>query len=64
MIFNMVCTASAASSATLTVTTLANVTVTVSKDDKTYTKSTDSSGQAVFKGLEEGTWRVAIPDGN
>ena len=48
---------------TLTVTAPAGVTVTVSKDGKTKTKAADSSGVAVFKGLQSGTWTVSISDG-
>ncbi len=49
---------------TLTVTAPAGVTVTVSKDGKSYTKTADSSGVAVFKGLKTGTWTVTITDGS
>lgn len=48
---------------TLTVNTLAGVTVTVSKDDKTFTKTADTEGTAVFKKLETGIWTVTISDG-
>ena len=54
---------SGGSGGTLTVTAPAGVTVTVSKDDKSYTKTADSSGAAVFKGLKSGTWTVTITDG-
>lgn len=47
----------------LTVTAPAGVTVTVSKDGRTYTKTADASGAAVFKGLKGGTWTVTITDG-
>lgn len=47
----------------LTVTGPAGVTVTVSKDAKTYTKTADASGVAVFKGLKSGTWTVTMTDG-
>lgn len=52
------------SGGTLTVTAPAGVTVTVSKEGKTYTKTADSSGQAVFKGLASGIWTVTITDGS
>lgn len=52
------------SGGTLTVTAPAGVTVTVSKDGKTYTKTADTSGNAVFKGLKSGTWTVTITDGS
>ena len=54
---------SGGSGGTLTVTAPADVTVTVSKDGKSYTKTADSSGTAVFKGLKTGTWTVTITDG-
>ena len=46
--------------ATLVVSCPANVTVTVSKDDKSYTKNSGSLGSATFKGLATGTWTVTI----
>ncbi len=45
---------------TLTVTAPANITVTISKDGKTKAKNSGTSGVAVFKGLEAGTWTVTI----
>lgn len=48
---------------TLTVTAPAGVTVTVTKDGKSYTKTADTSGVAVFKGLKTGAWTVTITDG-
>ena len=50
--------------AALTVNAPAGATVTVSKDGKTYMKTADSSGVAVFKGLKSGTWTVTITDGS
>ena len=47
----------------LTVTAPANVTVTVSKDGKTKTKNSGTSGVVVFKGLETGTWTITITNG-
>lgn len=47
----------------LVVTAPAGVTVTVSKDDKSYTK-TAAGGTATFKGLKTGTWTVTITDGS
>ena len=52
------------SGGTLTVTAPAGVTVTVSKDGKSYTKTADSSGVAVFQGLKSGTWTVTAADGS
>lgn len=49
--------------ATLTVTAPAGVTVTVSRDGKTYTKTANADGLAVFRGLKTGTWVVTITDG-
>lgn len=59
MIFNMTGGGSG-SGATLVVSCPANVTVTVSKDDKSYTKSSGNLGSATFKGLATGTWTVTI----
>ena len=59
MIFNMVG-GGGGSGATLVVSSLANVSVTVSKDDKSYTKNSGSLGSATFKGLSTGTWTVTI----
>ena len=49
--------------ATLTVTGVAGDTVTASKDGKTYTRTFDSNGVAVFKGLATGTWTVTMTNG-
>ncbi len=59
MIFNMVG-GGGGSGATLIVSSPANVSVTVSKDDKSYTKNSGSLGSATFKGLATGTWTVVI----
>ena len=59
MIFNMVG-GGGGSGATLVVSSPANVSVTVSKDDKSYTKNSGSLGSATFKGLATGTWAVTI----
>lgn len=59
MIFNMVG-GGGGSGATLAVSSPANVSVTVSKDDKSYTKNSGSLGSATFKGLATGTWAVTI----
>lgn len=48
---------------TLVVSSPASVTVTLSNGVKTYTKVSDSSGQAVFKGLPTGTWTLTITNG-
>ena len=45
---------------TLTITAPANVTATVSKDGKSKTKNSGTSGVVVFKGLAGGTWIVTI----
>ena len=55
--------ASGGAGGTLTVTAPAGVTVTVSKDGKSYTKTADTSGVAVFKGLKSGQWTLTITDG-
>ena len=49
--------------ATLTVTGVAGSTVTVSKNGKSYTRTLDSNGKAIFKGLSSGTWTVTMTDG-
>lgn len=59
MIFNMVG-GGGGSGATLVVSSPVNVSVTVSKDDKSYTKNSGSLGSATFKGLSTGTWTVTI----
>ena len=59
MIFNMVG-GGGGSGATLVVSCPANVSVTVSKDDKSYTKNSGSLGSTTFKGLATGTWTVTI----
>ena len=59
MIFNMAG-GGGGSGATLVVSSPANVSVTVSKDDKSYTKNSGSLGSATFKGLATGTWTVTI----
>lgn len=62
MIFNMTGGGSggAGGGATLVVSCPANVTVTVSKDDKSYTKNSGNLGSATFKGLATGEWTVTI----
>ena len=48
---------------TLTVTGVAGSTVTASKDGKSYTRTLDSNGKAVFKGLSSGTWTLTMSNG-
>ena len=48
------------SGGTLTVTGIAGHTVTVTKDGKTYTRTFNSGGVAVFKGLSTGTWTIKM----
>lgn len=59
MIFNMVG-GGGGSGATLVVSSPANVSVTVSKDDKSYTKNSGNLGSATFRGLTTGEWTVKI----
>lgn len=59
MIFNMVG-GGGGSGATLVVSSPVNVSVTVSKDDKSYTKNSGSLGSTTFKGLATGTWTITI----
>lgn len=51
------------SGATLTITGVVGATVTVSKDGKTYTRTINNSGTAVFKGLSTGIWTVTMSGG-
>lgn len=51
---------SGGSGGTLTVTGVAGDAVTVSKDGKIYTRTFNSNGIAVFKGLSTGTWTVTM----
>lgn len=62
MIFNMTGGGSG-TGATLVVSCPANVTVTVSKEDKSYTKNSGNLGSVTFKGLATGEWAVTI-EGN
>lgn len=50
------------SGGTLVVTAPAGVTVTATKDDKTYTRTANAEGVATFKGLSSGTWMLSIDD--
>lgn len=40
------------------------VTITVSKGDKSYSKTADSSGNTLFSGLVPGDWTISITDGS
>lgn len=62
MIFNMAGggAGGAGGGATLVVSSPANVSVTASKDDKSYTKNSGSLGSTIFKGLTTGIWSVTI----
>lgn len=51
------------SGGTLTVAGVAGSTVTVSNADKSYTRTLDSTGKAIFKGLASGTWTVTMTNG-
>lgn len=44
----------------LTITAVANETVTISKNGKSKSKTTDSKGVAVFRGLDTGKWTITI----
>lgn len=48
------------SGGTLTVTGITGHTVTATKDGKTYTRTFNSSGTAVFKGLSTGSWTIKM----
>lgn len=51
------------SGATLTIMGVAGATVTASKNGKTYTRTINNSGTAVFKGLSTGIWTVTMSGG-
>lgn len=61
LVFNMVG-GGGGSGGILTVNAPPAVTVTVTNDDKTYTRIASADGVAVFKGLASGTWYVSIAD--
>lgn len=44
----------------LTITAVASETVTISKNGKSKSKTTDSKGVAVFRGLDTGKWTITI----
>lgn len=48
------------SGATLTIMGVTGATVTASKNGKTYTRTINNSGTAMFKGLSTGTWTVTM----
>ena len=48
------------SGGTLTVTDIVGHTITATKDGKTYTRTFNRSGVAVFKGLSTGTWTLTM----
>jgi hypothetical protein len=47
----------------LTITAIASETVTISKNGKSKSKTTDSKGIAVFRGLDTGKWTIVIVRG-
>ena len=47
----------------LTITAVASETVTISKNGKSKSKTTDSKGIAVFRGLDTGKWTIVIVRG-
>lgn len=51
------------SGSTLVVTGVAGDTITATKDGKSYTRTFDSNGKAVFKGLSSGTWTLTMNNG-
>lgn len=60
MIINM--TGGGGSGGTLVVTAPLGVTVTATKDGKTYTRAVNAEGKATFRGLSSGTWMLNIDD--
>ena len=63
MAIGRVNTGGSGSGGTLTVTGIAGHTVTATKDGKTYTRTFNSGGVAVFKGLSTGTWTLTMAGG-
>lgn len=63
MAIGRVNTGGSGSGGTLTVTGIAGHTVTATKDGKTYTRTFNSGGVAVFKGLSTGTWALTMAGG-
>lgn len=49
---------------TLVVTGIAGDTITATKDGKTYSRTFNSAGKAIFKGLSSGTWTVTMTNGS
>lgn len=47
----------------LTITAVASETVTISKNGKSKSKTADSKGVAVFRGLDTGKWTITIVRG-
>lgn len=48
------------SGSALSVIGVAGATITISKDNRSYTKVANSNGNAVFKGLATGTWTITM----
>ena len=63
MAIGRVNTGGSGSGGTLTVTGIAGHTVTATKGGKTYTRTFNSGGVAVFKGLSTGTWTLTMAGG-
>lgn len=63
MAIGRVNTGGSGSGGTLTVTGIAGHTVTATKDGKTYTRTFNSGGVAVFKGLSTGIWTLTMAGG-
>lgn len=51
------------SGAVLTVSGVVGSTITAAKDGKSFSRTADSSGTAVFKGLESGEWTLTMTSG-
>ena len=52
------------SGGTLVVTGVAGDTITATKDGKTYSRTFNSAGKAVFRGLATGTWALTMTNGS
>lgn len=49
---------------TLVVTGIAGDTITATKDGKTYSRTFNSAGKAIFRGLATGTWALTMTNGS
>ena len=64
MAIGRVNTGGSGSGGTLVVTGVAGDTITATKDGKTYTRTFNSAGKAVFRGLATGIWALTMTNGS